>query len=138
MTTEESAEADARRVVMVIEPEVLIRMSIAEYLRGCGYKVIEGVVAADVGVILDASLALDVVFCEVNLPGDIDGFALARQLRQTHPHINVILTSGVAGAADKSEALCEEGTVKKPYQAADIGAQIRRLLERRRASGAKT
>ena len=137
MTKEESAQADARRVVMVVEPEVLIRMAIAEYLRGCGYKVIEGVTAADVWVILDSGLALDVVFSEVNLPGETDGFVLARRLRQTRPHINVILTSGVAGVADKSAALCEEGPVRKPYQAAEIAVQIRQLLERRRAAGPK-
>jgi CheY-like chemotaxis protein len=116
---------------------VLTRMSIAQYLRDCGYKVIEAVTAADVWTVIDSGTALDVVFSEVNLPGPMDGFALARRLRQTPSQIAVILSSGVAGAADKSQALCEEGPVKKPYQAADIAAQIRQLLERRRASGPK-
>ncbi len=133
-----TGSADTKRVVMVVEPDVLIRTSIAEYLRGCGYKVIEGAAAGDVWIVLDSSIALDVVFAEVNLPGHTDGFALARRLRQTHPQIAVILSSGVAGAADKSEALCDEGPVKKPYQATDIAAQIRQLLERRRAAGPKT
>ena len=134
MADKESADTDNPRVVMVVEPEVLIRMAVAEYLRGCGYKVIEGVSAADVWVILDAGLALDVVFSEVNLPGETDGFALARRLRQTRPQVNVILTSGVGGAADKSAALCEERTVGKPYQASEIAGRIHQLLERRRAS----
>ena len=132
------AAGDSKPVVMVIEPEVLVRMTVAAYLRECGYKVIEGVVAADVRTVLEGAVRLDVVFCEVQLPGGTDGFSLARRLRQTHPMIDVILTSGVAGAAEKSKDLCEEGPMEKPYQAADVAARIRVLLERRKASAKKS
>ncbi len=139
MSTENSdAASDSKPVVMVIEPEVLIRMTVAAYLRECGYKVIEGVVAADVWTVLEAVVRLDVVFCEVQLPGGTDGFSLARRLRQTHPMMDVILTSGVAGAAEKSKDLCEEGPMEKPYQAANVAARIRVLLERRKASAKKS
>ena len=139
MSTENSdAASDSKPVVMVIEPEVLIRMTVAAYLRECGYKVIEGVVAADVWTVLEAVVRLDVVFCEVQLPGGTDGFSLARRLRQTHPMIDVILTSGVAGAAEKSKDLCEEGPMEKPYQATDVAARIRVLLERRKAAAKKS
>jgi DNA-binding response OmpR family regulator len=119
---------------MVIEPEVLVRMSIADYLRECGYQVIEAAEATDVWSVLDAKVALDVVFAEVKLPGDTDGFALARRLRQTHPQIDVILTSGVATAAEKSQELCEQGPINKPYRAEEVSTRIKVLLERRRAA----
>jgi len=137
-TNKSEAAGDSRTVVMVIEPEVLIRMTVAAYLRECGYKVIEGVVAADVWTVLEAAVRLDVLFCEVQLPGGTDGFSLARRLRQTHPAIDVILASGVAGAAEKSKDLCEEGPMEKPYKAADVAARIRVLLERREASAEKS
>jgi len=95
-------------------------------------------VAADVWTVLEAAVRLDVLFCEVQLPGGTDGFSLARRLRQTHPAIDVILASGVAGAAEKSKDLCEEGPMEKPYQAADVAARIRVLLERRKASAGKS
>ena len=132
------AASDSKPVVMVIEPEVLIRMTVAAYLRECGYKVIEGVAAGDVWTMLESGVRLDVVFCEVQLAGETDGFSLARRLRQTHPAIDVILASGVAGAAEKSKDLCEEGPVEKPYQAADVAARIRLLLERRKAAAKKS
>ena len=115
---------------MVLEPDVIIRTEVAAYLRDCGYKVIEGVVAGDLWTILDAKVPLSVVLSEIHLPGAIDGFALARRLRQTHPEIDTILTSGVASAAEKSEELCDEGPLKKPYRAADVEARIRQLLKR--------
>jgi DNA-binding response OmpR family regulator len=137
MVSQDRVTADAKPVVMVIEPEVLVRMSVADYLRECGYKVIEGVTAEDVETVLHSAVPLNVVFTEVKLPGKIDGFALARTLRQTHPHIDVILSSGVAGAAEKSRDLCEDGPMKKPYRAEDVLARIRSLLERRRSAAEK-
>jgi DNA-binding NtrC family response regulator len=128
------AGADLKPVIMVIEPEVLVRMTIAEFLRDCGFKVVEGIVAEDVRSVIDAGTRLDIVFSEVRLAGKIDGFALATQLRNTHPGIDVILTSGVTGAAEKSTQLCAEGPLKKPYKAADVAAHINLLLERRRSA----
>jgi DNA-binding NtrC family response regulator len=112
-------------------------MAIAEFLRDCGFKVIEGIVAEDVSTVIDAGTRLDIVFSEVRLAGSTDGFALAKQLRKTHPEIDVILTSGVAGAAEKSTELCAEGPLKKPYKAADVAARINLLLERRRSAAKK-
>ena len=126
--------ADTRSVIMVIEPDVIVRTEIAEFLRECGYKVIEGITARDVWTIIDAKVRIDVVFSELHLPGETDGFALARRLRQTHPDVDVILSTGVAGAAEKAKDLCEEGPITKPYRAEDVAARIHRLLESRRAA----
>ena len=34
--------------IFVVDPDILVRMVIADYLRECGYKVVEGVNADDV------------------------------------------------------------------------------------------
>jgi CheY-like chemotaxis protein len=73
----------------------LIRTEIADFLRDCGYRVIEGAVAGDDWTVSDAQVTLDVVFSDVHLAGETDGFAPARRLRQTRPDIDIILTSGV-------------------------------------------
>jgi DNA-binding NtrC family response regulator len=129
-----AAGTGLKPVVMVIEPEVLVRMTIADVLRECGYEVIEGIVAEDVFTVLSAGRTLNVVFSEVQLAGDCDGFALAQRLRRTHPRIDVILTSGVAATAEKSKELCEDGPMKKPYRSQDVVARVNLLLERRRES----
>ena len=122
------------KTLMMVEPDVVIRLVIAEYLRECGYRVIEGVAAQDVWAVLDSGRRVHIVLADVQLAGDGDGFSLARRIRQTRPDIDVILTSGIAGAAQESHDLCEQGPVKKPYEPKDIEARIRILLEHRRAS----
>jgi DNA-binding response OmpR family regulator len=119
------------KIVMIIEPEVLVRMVVAEYLRDCGYAVIEAMAAKDLWTVLDSGHRLDVVVAEVSA---VDGFAFAKRVRQTRPDIDVILTSGIMGAAHESHELCKEGPIKQPYQPKDVEARIRVLLERRRAA----
>jgi DNA-binding response OmpR family regulator len=125
---------EKKRTVMVVELDVLVRMTVAEYLRDCGYTVIEGVAAHDVWEVLESGQALHVVLADVKLSGDVDGFSLAHRIRQTHANIDVILTSGIAGAANKSQELCEDGPIKKPYHPKDVEARIKSLMERRRSS----
>jgi DNA-binding response OmpR family regulator len=123
-----------RQVVMVVEPDVLVRMVVADYLRECGYKVIEGVAAADVWAVLQIGDHIDVLLVDLDLAGDVDGFTVATRIRQTYADVDVILTSGISDAADKAQDLCEEGPLKKPYEAKDVAARIKTLQARRRAS----
>jgi CheY-like chemotaxis protein len=49
-------------------------MVIADYLRDCGYKVVEGVNAAEALAVLEAGKKIDVVLAEIRLAGSLDGF----------------------------------------------------------------
>jgi CheY-like chemotaxis protein len=121
-------------VIIVVEPEILVRMVIAEYLRNCAYKVIEAGSADDALAVLRSELKVELVFAEVHGIGAMDGFSLATEIRRTYPDVDVILTSGVANAAEKSHALCEGRVIDKPYQPQDIVRRINILRERRRSS----
>ena len=43
---------DVQQTILVVEDEVLVRMPIAQYLRDCGYKVIEAVNADEAITVL--------------------------------------------------------------------------------------
>jgi CheY-like chemotaxis protein len=120
--------------VIVVEPDILARMVIAEYLRECGYKVVEGVTADDVLEVLGAGREIAVVMAEIQLAGAMDGFALAQWIHTNYPFIDVILTSGVAKAAVKAGDLCDNGPLQKPYHPQEIVRRINMLRERRRVA----
>lgn len=125
---------DDRAVVLVAEDEVLVRMVIAEYLRDCGYVVIEAGSAKEAMALFQADIEVDVMFTDVQMPGEMDGFGLARWVRQNHPGVDVIITSGAAKAADAAAGLCEDGPLmQKPYEAEDVIRRIRQLLAARAA-----
>jgi DNA-binding response OmpR family regulator len=124
--------------IFVVEPDILVRMVVAEYLRECGFKVIEGATAKDVRTVLEAGRQVDVIFADVKLDGDMDGFALAKHVREKHARVDVILTSGTKNAANKASELCDEdGPLEKPYQPQEVVRRIQALLERRRRGGAR-
>lgn len=118
-------------ILMIVEPDILARMVLAEYLRECGYKVIEGVSADDVWAVLNTGTKLNVVLTDVHLASG-DGFSLAQRLRELHPDIDVVLALGVAKAAAKAGDLCEEGPVAKPYHPEEVLTRIHLLRERRK------
>jgi CheY-like chemotaxis protein len=124
--------------IIVVEPDVLVRMAIGEYLRECGYKVIEGSQAEDVWTVLESGAQVDIVFTDVQLPGDTDGFTLAREIRQTKPTIDVILSSSIAAAAEKSKKLCDDTPIGKPYHPQDVLRRIHLLREKRRSAKKET
>jgi DNA-binding response OmpR family regulator len=120
--------------ILVIEPDILVRMTIADYLRSCGYRVFEGVTADDVVTVLGTEHKIDIVLVEVLLSGSMDGFALAQWVREKHPRVDVVLTSGIAKAAERAADLCEEGPLEKPYHPQEVVRRINILLERRRTA----
>jgi DNA-binding response OmpR family regulator len=81
-----------------------------------------------------AGRKIDIVLLEVQLAGSIDGFGLARQIREDHPDMDVILASGVRKAADKAGDLCDDGPLEKPYRSQEVVRRINLLRERRRTS----
>jgi DNA-binding response OmpR family regulator len=117
---------------LVVEPDILVRMVIASYLRDCGYKVLEGVTAGDVVAILGSGQKVDIVLSEAQLRDGMDGFGLANWVRANHPDVDVILTCGAARAADKAGDLCEDGPLEKPYHPQEVVRRINLLRERRR------
>lgn len=120
-------------VVMVVESNVLIRAALADYLRECGYRIIEATGVREALKILAAGLKLHAVFSATKLEGEMGGFALAQHVRANHPGIEVLLANSVAMAAKKAGDLCDDGPGEKPYDHRLIAERLKLLLQREKA-----
>jgi len=129
-----SSDEGRLSTVLVLEPDILVRMIISDYLRDCGFKVVEGVTADDAVAVLESGQKIDIIFAEVQLSGSMDGFGLAQWVREKQPDIDMILTAGIARAAEKVRDLCDEGPLEKPYHPQEVVRRINILLERRRTA----
>lgn len=133
MITETMRGSDDPEVILVVEDEILIRMVIADYLRDCGYKVIEAGSGDEALLLLQKKdISIDIVFSDIEMPGDTDGFGLSRWVRQHRPDTEMLLAGSPAMAAETAETLCEDGTLPKPYDHKVALDRIRRLLAGRR------
>jgi CheY-like chemotaxis protein len=129
-TSETGPSEESIQTILVVEDEVLIRLPLAEYLRDCGYRVFEASSVAEAKAVLNADTSVDLVFSDVNMPGNENGFALATWIRQRHPDTKVLLTSGIANATRKAEDLCEDGPLlAKPYSHDLVVQRIQSLLD---------
>ena len=121
--------------LLIVEADILIRHPLAEYLRECGYRVLEATDAGEARRIVEAGDAIDVVLADADAT-NAGSFALATWLRREHPAIKVVLAGNVAVAAEKAGDLCEEEpNVSKPYDHQMVLNYIRRLLATRRPGG---
>lgn len=59
------------------------------------FEVLEAPSAEYAVTLLQARRDIGVVFTDVTLPGTLNGFDLARLVRRTHPHVHVLVSSGV-------------------------------------------
>ena len=129
--TSGDAAPESAPTVLVVEDEVLVRMVVSDYLRDCAFHVVEAGSGDEAIQILEAGIEVDIVFSDVHMPGEIDGFALSQWVRRERPGVKVILTSGVARSAKAAGDLCEEGPLlAKPYNHRDLERHIRSLLDR--------
>lgn len=121
--------------ILIVEDQLLIRMSVAEILRDEGFEVAEAGDADEAIACLD-HVAVDAVFTDVQLAHDEDGFALAAWIRQHHPEIGVAVTSGRLTERQAKARLRGELFLEKPYDIAKLPRTLAALAEHRDARGA--
>jgi CheY-like chemotaxis protein len=112
-------------VVLVVEDDILVRLTVADYLRDARYAVIEAANAAEA---LEVFAFVDVVFTDVQMPGAMDGLMLVLWVYEHHPHVQVLVTSGKGDAALSSGLIADDAFFAKPYRLEAVGARIRSLV----------
>ena len=129
------AKTEVPETILVVEDDVLVRMPISQYLWDCGYKVIETANANEaMTVLLNDETVIDIVFTDIEMPGTLDGFRLARWVREHRPGVDVILAGTVPRTVEQARELCDEGPIPKPYDAQSVHNRIRRLLTARQGA----
>lgn len=107
---------------------MLIRLHVADTFRDCGFEVIEAADGEEAIKCLQRE-SIDAVFTDVTLPGQSDGFAVARWTKKNRPGIPVILTSGEVTAAHAETVSKDEPFFGKPCDYMQIAKFIRGLLQ---------
>ncbi|WP_338082048.1 response regulator, partial [Agrobacterium rubi] len=87
-------------IALVVDDEPLIRMDTADILADAGYHVIEAASADEAFEILEKHSSLKLLFTDIQMPGALDGIALANRVGERWPHIRVIVASGAVVPAE--------------------------------------
>lgn len=88
---------DPRPLILIVEDEALVRMTLADVLEDAGFKVIEAAHADEALRVLKAVSGIQGMVTDVEMPrGSINGFELARRVRANRQEIGVLIASGRA------------------------------------------
>jgi CheY-like chemotaxis protein len=118
------------QTVLVVEDEMMVRMPIAEYLRDCGYNVLEASDASEAIAAVGAEGPVSLVFSDVRMPGKMDGFELAEWFQSHYPSVPVLLTSGYNGGRNLPAGSIFRGRfIEKPYSQTQVARRIAALLD---------
>jgi DNA-binding NtrC family response regulator len=80
--------------ILIVEDEPIILWDIADQLEAEGFTVYQARNADEAMGALDANFDIRLIFTDVDMPGSMDGLALAAAVRDRWPPVRIIVTSG--------------------------------------------
>jgi PAS domain S-box-containing protein len=113
--------------VLLVEDNPEVQDVVGMLLEQLGYRVFLAESAAAALQLLASGETVDLVFTDIVMPGELDGVALARRVKEEYPDIAVLLSTGYAKAANALEAGFP--ILRKPYQLTVLARAIRKALD---------
>ncbi len=124
----EASNSSHRGRALVVDDEVLVRMSTADMLDELGYEVTEAGSGEEALQQLQEGEPHDLLITDHLMPG-MNGIELARQVHALYPHLPILIASGYSGVEDVAPELHR---IDKPFRKADLAERLAELLAVRR------
>ena len=122
--------------VLVVDDEELLRDVAVALLQYLSYRTLTAANGARALAILGANTDVDLLFCEVIMPVDLDGYQVALAAHDLRPDIKTLLTSGFTGMPKEYSngdsglrARLAQGLLSKPYDDEELALAVRRTLD---------
>jgi PAS domain S-box-containing protein len=118
--------------ILVAEDDDEVRATAVEMLTDLGYRVYKAKDAASALSVIEKGHAIDLLFTDVVMPGDLKSPELARRARDRLPGIAVLFTSGYTENAIGHGGRLDAGVdlLPKPYSRDALARKIRQVLQR--------
>jgi CheY-like chemotaxis protein len=117
-----------RPVLLVVEDDFLVRLTLVDALSDLGFEILEAEDArGGLSLLCDRS-DIELMLTDINLPGGSDGFALARAARVIRPRLPVIYASGRYSRAEPHQQVDGARFIAKPFTPTLAAVVIHELL----------
>ena len=136
-TPDRNSQPATIKTVLVLDGDVLVRMPVVQFLRDCGYRVVEAASTDEAIVILQkTNIPVDVVLSDIDIPGSMNGFGFAQWARSIRPELKILLAGTPERTVKNAAELCGAGPMlKRPYEHKLVLDRIKRLLVARAQQG---
>jgi CheY-like chemotaxis protein len=120
--------AGSRLSVLVVEDETLISEMIADSLLEGGFAVHAVASGEEALRYLSSGSAVDVLFTDINLAGDMDGSMLAKRARVLRPDLPIVFASGRWNVLEQLRTVPRSIVLPKPYSPLHALSVVQRLM----------
>ncbi len=135
--TSKRASRGGDETILVVDDRAEVAGVARDMLESLGYTVHVADSGADALRLLDemeesdGTPRPDLLFTDLIMPGGMNGFALAREVRRRVPDVRVLVTTGFAGdnATRNADAGSEFEMLKKPYRLDELARKVRVVLD---------
>jgi PAS domain S-box-containing protein len=127
---EQEAVTGGTETILVAEDDDEVRATAVEMLADLGYRVYKARDAVSALSVIEKGHAIDLLFTDVVMPGELKSPELARKARERLPEIAVLFTSGYTENAIVHGGRLDAGVdlLPKPYTRDALARKIRQVL----------
>ena len=124
-----------RETILVVDDEEGLLDIAVTHLEGLGYKILSATTGDQALNILRANKDIDLLFSDIIMPGDLDGYQLALIAHEENSVLKILLASGFTknrgahvSGENKFLAQLSGKLLSKPYSQSELAIAIRRNL----------
>ena len=116
--------------ILIVDDEEALLVYAEQILKDWGYEVYLAKNATEAISVLENS-AVDLLFTDVVMPGNVNGYALAEKAVKIKPNLKILITSGFAEKFGDNEMYAKNAFnfISKPYNRKDLAEKLRELLD---------
>jgi PAS domain S-box-containing protein len=116
--------------VLVVEDDALVRRYVMTQIESLGYTTLEAANASDALCFIDETPAIDLLFTDVIMPGNMNGRQLVDEALKRRPGLKTLFTSGYTENAIVHHGRLDSGVLllAKPYRKSELARMIRLAL----------
>ena len=128
--SEEQAPKGRGEVILVLEDDTGVRKGIAKLLTKLGYSVRQAMDGKSALAELVANTDIDLLLCDIMLPGGMRGPEVADEARQGRPDLKVVFMTGYADDISLENQPVTNGapSLIKPVKMVDLAVKLREAL----------
>ncbi len=122
--------------ILVVDDEPSLVDIAVSHLQDLGYRTITANSGTEALKILGENQGIDLLFSDIIMPGDLDGYQLAIAAQKEHPSLKALLTSGFT--KKKEDYFSPDGSkyaefaanlLHKPYNQTELAIAVRNTLD---------
>lgn len=121
-----------RETILLVEDDAKVRLTIAQFLRVLGYRVLEAATGQQAMAIWQTyGATVDLLLTDMIMPEGLTGLELTERLQSQKPSLRVIISSGYSAEIAQAGIPKKPGVIylPKPHETKTLADIIRRCLD---------